>query len=192
MAHPIAVGIKTGIVTTAAILTTISVYNHFKLPDNIPLRNGVYTISGSITKQTAEDFLKVSRNEGLVVETVKLNSQGGAAWSALDIADEVDLKGYDTLLSPGDQCDSACTFVFLAGDTIKMGDEIGFHEPSTAGIPFRKLTGSRKKAAEEFEVMLTKKMFNYGFKPEMVEYMFSVHNETVEYVDIEKLKGYRR
>lgn len=185
-------GLKTGLLLLPLTVAGFCAYQEYKLPDQIPLRAGVYTISGSITKQTFKDFKRISRDKGFKIDTVRLDSQGGAAWSALDIADIVHEKGYETLISRGDQCDSSCTFIFMAGSHMTMGSDLGFHEPATAGIPFRNLTGARKRAAKEFEELLTRKLWKYGFKPETVSYMFNIHNEAVGYVDVEKLKEFQR
>lgn len=68
------------------------------------------------------------------VRTVALSSPGGRLREAADIAAMVRRRKLDTYVDT--RCESACTFVFLAGKdrAATPNARIGFHRPSFAGI----------------------------------------------------------
>lgn len=68
------------------------------------------------------------------IRTVALSSPGGRLREASDIANLVRRRGLDTYVDT--RCESACTFVFLAGKdrAATPNARIGFHQPSFAGV----------------------------------------------------------
>ena len=73
-------------------------------------------------------------DESPEVKTVALASGGGRLREAADVAAMVRLRGLDTYVDT--RCESACTFVFLAGKdrAATPNARIGFHRPSFAGV----------------------------------------------------------
>jgi hypothetical protein len=60
-----------------------------------------------------------------------LNSPGGLVPIALLIADDVDQRGLATVIPPGAQCYSACSYIFLAGQERDAQGELGVHQISS-------------------------------------------------------------
>lgn len=69
------------------------------------------------------------------ITSIALDSNGGRLLEAQRIADVIKRKQLDTYVER--QCDSACTFVFLAGidRAATPNARIGFHQPSFDGLP---------------------------------------------------------
>ncbi|MCJ8509518.1 hypothetical protein MUU53_16550 [Rhizobium lemnae] len=61
---------------------------------------------------------------------ILLNSAGGSVQGALLIAEEVHEKKLATIVLPGTECMSACSFVFFAGDARLAGGSLGVHQMS--------------------------------------------------------------
>jgi hypothetical protein len=95
--------------------------------DTVLLLHGTFG-SGS------SDRVRRLLDESPDIETVALSSPGGRLREASDIAAMVRQRGLDTYVDT--RCESACTFVFLAGKdrAATPNARIGFHRPSFAGI----------------------------------------------------------
>jgi len=76
------------------------------------------------------EFIKASPQ----VKTIILNSPGGRLLEAQKIADLLKARGLNTYVE--EQCASACTYIFLAGQdrAATPNASIGFHQPSFPGI----------------------------------------------------------
>jgi hypothetical protein len=93
----------------------------------------VLLLHGTFGAGSAER-VRLVLNESPDIETVALSSPGGRLREAADIAQMVRERGLDTYVDT--RCESACTFVFLAGKdrAATPNARIGFHRPSFAGI----------------------------------------------------------
>lgn len=93
----------------------------------------VLLLHGTFGSGSAERARRVL-NESPDIKTVALSSPGGRLREAADIAQMVRERGIDTYVDT--RCESACTFVFLAGKdrAATPNARIGFHRPSFAGI----------------------------------------------------------
>lgn len=65
------------------------------------------------------------------VQTVFLSSPGGAVYSALTIAREIDRRGLSTVIPEESVCYSACSFLYLSGHLRSAGGELGVHQISS-------------------------------------------------------------
>lgn len=84
---------------------------------------------GPIDKAMAADFhgmLRLYPN----TTTVSLDSGGGNVYAALEVAQEIDRRGLNTLIMEGNECYSACSFIFLAGKSRSVKGKIGVHQIS--------------------------------------------------------------
>jgi hypothetical protein len=95
--------------------------------------NSVLLLHGSFGSGSA-DRVRHLLDEAAAVRTVALSSTGGRLREASEIAELVRKRGLDTYVDT--RCESACTFVFLAGKdrAATPNARIGFHRPSFAGI----------------------------------------------------------
>ena len=99
----------------------------------ITTENSVLLLHGAFGAGSA-DRVRRLLDENPSVSTVALSSAGGRLREASLIADLVRKRGLDTYVDT--RCESACTFVFLAGEdrAATPNARIGFHRPSFAGI----------------------------------------------------------
>jgi hypothetical protein len=79
----------------------------------------------------AQDLRKLLRDNPNI-KLLELNSDGGVGPAALEMAVAVKDSGVDTLVT--ENCVSACTLIFLAGEnrTLARGARLGFHSGSWA------------------------------------------------------------
>lgn len=91
-------------------------------------------IDGPLSQTVAGDFLrKLQANPDL--ETVSLNSPGGSVFPALDIARTISISQLDTSVPIGDECHSACSFIFLSGRERIADGLLGVHQVSGVNDP---------------------------------------------------------
>ena len=98
------------------------------------LRNGTeLEFSGGINAGTAKEFARILDTSS-DVRVLHLNSIGGRIADANLMAAEVRKRGLTTYVA--EQCESACTHVFLAGRErwIRQRATIGFHRPYFPGF----------------------------------------------------------
>lgn len=96
-------------------------------------------IDGPITQDVADNFIQQIRTQS-GLKTVSLNSPGGRVFPALDIARAINSAGLNTAVPNGDECYSACSFIFLAGRERIADGFLGVHQVS--GIDDPSLTQS--------------------------------------------------
>jgi hypothetical protein len=82
--------------------------------------------------------------------TLLLNSDGGRESAAEELALRVRQRHLDTLVQ--DQCLSACTFVFLAGNKREVADDaaLGFHQSTVQGASAMAQTIMDEQMAEYY------------------------------------------
>ncbi len=98
---------------------------------------GRLAATGSIVPGTAARFAEEIEARGEYVETVVLDSPGGALDDAMEMAKLIRDKGYAAEVPDGALCASSCPLVFTGGTTRSAGDKaaIGVHQfyAATAG-----------------------------------------------------------
>jgi hypothetical protein len=84
-------------------------------------------LNGPITANTPLDFRRAMqlRPEATVV---MLHSEGGLVQSALLMAQDLHDRGLDTYVAADKVCNSACSFIFLAGRMRTMDGALGVHQ----------------------------------------------------------------
>lgn len=90
-------------------------------------------LSGDINYPIYRSFLHtLAENKG--VETVILSSPGGIIFAARAIANKISELGLNTKVE--DNCFSACTLIFLSGDTRQLAEigQLGFHLYATESM----------------------------------------------------------
>ena len=95
-------------------------------------------LDGEIGVNTPLEFrraLTLRPNARVIV----LSSGGGPVASALIIADDIHERGLSTVIPPGAQCFSACSFIFFAGSERLAEGELGVHQmwsetPDPSGV----------------------------------------------------------
>ena len=92
---------------------------------------------GTFTDHTYIDFRKFIKKINFRGREIAIRSNGGSLAPAMEIGRYVKNNHWNTVVNKKDQCHSACTFVFVAGQEkiIEPGTILGFHRPYTPGIP---------------------------------------------------------
>jgi len=103
------------------------------LDARITTHDSVLLLHGTFGAGSA-DRVRQLLDETRSIRTVALSSPGGRLREASEIARMVRARGLDTYVDT--RCESACTFVFLAGKdrAATPNARIGFHRPSFAGL----------------------------------------------------------
>lgn len=126
-------------ILASALLTAQTATAQSATDGTVSVRGTEIRIDGPITQDVAQDFL-LQLQTHLGVETVSLNSPGGRVFPALDIARAINSTGINTTVLNGDECYSACSFIFLAGRERIAEGSLGVHQVS--GIDDPSLTQS--------------------------------------------------
>lgn len=92
----------------------------------------VVVLSGSIDLDSPENFRKALAAAG-EVKTVVLSSPGGLVVSALDIAATVKRRNILTFIEEQQNCASACSIIFFAGQQRVALGKLGVHQMSAPG-----------------------------------------------------------
>lgn len=77
---------------------------------------GILRLSGTITPDSAERLGTELAARGEYVQTVSLDSPGGAVTAALQMGELIRAGGYNTLVGGGALCASSCPLVFAGGN----------------------------------------------------------------------------
>jgi len=107
--------------------------------------NGKAIIVNGVLREGSADEIRTIIDSAPGATTLSLNSIGGRLLEARKLADIVRSRKLNTYVEK--RCDSACTYVFLAGRdrAATPNARIGFHQPSFTGID---ATEQRRMTAE--------------------------------------------
>lgn len=94
----------------------------------------VVRIEGEITPEVANSFTALLKGKP-DVKVVSLNSPGGRVFPALEIARAIKAGSLSTSIPRGDECYSACSLVFLAGNERVAEGKLGVHQISGVSDP---------------------------------------------------------
>lgn len=91
---------------------------------------GVLSLTGTIGLGTAARLAEEIDRRGEYIETISLDSPGGAVAEALEMGRLIRENGYATNVVNGAFCASSCPLVFAGGETRTAGDRamIGVHQ----------------------------------------------------------------
>lgn len=102
-------------------------------PVSVSVDGSTARIDGEITPDVAAGFAALAGRAGL--KSVSLNSPGGRVFPALEIARAIKAAGLNTIVPTGDECHSACAFIFLAGNERIAQGKLGVHQVSGVDDP---------------------------------------------------------
>jgi hypothetical protein len=102
-------------------------------PVSLSVDGSTARIDGEITPAVAAGFAALAGRTGL--KSVSLNSPGGRVFPALEIARAIKAAGLNTVVPTGDECHSACAFIFLAGNERIAQGKLGVHQVSGVDDP---------------------------------------------------------
>jgi len=102
-------------------------------PVSLSVDGSTARIDGEVTPEIAAAFKAIAGRPGL--KSVSLNSPGGQVFPALEIARAIKAAGLNTAVPSGDECHSACAFIFLAGRERVAKGKLGVHQVSGVDDP---------------------------------------------------------
>ena len=132
----LSISTKLGVVVVASALVAflpLSTWAQAVAPVSLSADGSTARIDGEITPAVAADFAALAGRTGL--KSVSLNSPGGRVFPALDIARAIKAAGLNTVVPAGDECHSACAFIFLAGHERIAQGKLGVHQVSGVDDP---------------------------------------------------------
>lgn len=104
------------------------------LPDRLTLtrEDGQYRLEGTIAPGDADRLISQIDEADPEIETLVLQSPGGAVVDALTLGRHLRTRGIATEVLAGEICYSACPYLFAGGETRSASDEasIGVHQHS--------------------------------------------------------------
>ncbi|MBM7068733.1 lysozyme inhibitor LprI family protein [Actibacterium sp. 188UL27-1] len=130
-------------------LADISTYGAFKYSSDAP---GVLVLAGPIGPNSVPNFRKALRTHR--PEILFLLSPGGNVQSGLELSAIIGDRGMSTVIPPGGECASACSFLFVAGEKRRAYGRLGVHQFSSNGD----LSG---RAAEQTTQQVTAEIIDY-------------------------------
>lgn len=98
-----------------------------------PARPNVLRLAGDIDLRTPVRFGN-ALNRYPEIDTLELASAGGSAYGALLMVDRIHDAGLKTVIPAGAVCQSACSFLFLAGAFRTAEGALGVHQPSGSNL----------------------------------------------------------
>ncbi len=144
------------------------------------VRGNKYTFHGTINEDSARAF-KQTLSKHDQIEVISLDSSGGYSVYGMEMGDAVLAGGYDTVIESGNQCASACMYLFLSGDKKKMQAPLHVHAPAFNDVPYRKLTDKDMiRLAERNKLNAKLFMAKRGLLPSFIDYTHTIHNETTK------------
>lgn len=129
------------VVTVAQYAPVIVQAGNFVVGEDIGEPASIYAdgsslyFDGMIRVGDTGRFQEALNAAGSSLKEVRLTSSGGRIYEATQMADLISARGLDTYVD--DHCESACTFMFLAGKKRQVSPDagLGFHSPSNDMMP---------------------------------------------------------
>jgi hypothetical protein len=123
--------------------------------------------------------------EKLPKATVLTTGPGGRVYPALTIGNEIRARGWSTLVPAGASCASACSMIWLAGQTrmLGAGAQIGFH-----AISMMKRDGQRAET-HELDVYFRTWLTSLGYAFDAMATIVNTQATSVRWYNITELRA---
>jgi hypothetical protein len=130
--------------------------------------------------QGAVDILQKAMDASPNATTLVLNSDGGRASAAEELALRVRRRNLNTLVE--DHCLSACTYIFLSGNKREVAEdgELGFHQGTVVGISDAEKTIVLAQMAEYYR--------SHGLRESFIDHILATPPESMWYPTPDELK----
>ncbi len=167
--------------------------SHSKPEFNYVTEDGTgYVVTQKLKGSTARDVISAIKSGRY--KTLYLDSNGGYVHQAFEIGEALRESDMNVMIGEGMKCKSACFFIWMMGAKGKKilhnKALIGIHAPATNGVPYRKLVGEERAEADGIKRRLKTIAREIGMETRFIDRMFSVKNETMEYLDYRDLNQY--
>jgi hypothetical protein len=140
-------------------------------------------LSGEIALGDETAFHKLA--ETLPKAIVLTTGPGGHVYPALNIGSEIRARGWSTLVPAGASCASACSMIWLAGQTrmLGAGGQIGFH-----AISMMKRDGQRAET-HDLDVYFRTWLTNLGYAFDATATIVNTQATSVRWYNIIELRA---
>ena len=159
---------------------------------------GILALSGTIDPGAAERVAAEIDARGEYVDTVSLDSPGGAVEEALRIGRLISERGYTTRVAAGALCASSCPLVFAGGrDRIATAaSAIGVHQVYAAIGPGALPVGARAAGeamsdAQRTTAAITRHLTEMGVDPALWLHALETPPDRLYYLSPTELEAYR-
>jgi hypothetical protein len=153
---------------------------------------GVLAARGTVDPDAAERFAAEIEARGEYIETVSLNSPGGALEDAMAIAELIREKELDTLVEDGAFCASSCPLILAGGMNRVAGEKsaIGVHQFYAAGdeIPG---PAQAMSDAQATTARITRHLTEMGVDPALWLHALDTPPRALYYLSPEELREYK-
>jgi hypothetical protein len=139
-------------------------------------------LSGLIVAGDETKFYALTQNIGQA--TVITTGPGGSVGAAIAIGTEIRNRGWSTLVPNNAQCASACSMIWLAGQTRRLaaGAQIGFHAMS------RVQNGGRAEVHEE-DFVLRRWLSDLGYALDTTATIVNTPAASIHWYDAGELRA---
>lgn len=154
--------------------------------------DGVLSLVGTIDVGTAKKFASRLKEIGEYVTTVRLDSPGGSLSDALSMGAEIRQRGYNTRVSAGSLCASACPLVFAGGAERQVEKQaaFGLHQVYTSGktliSPAQALSSAQRTTAR-----ITRYLEEMGVDPKVWNFALETPPARLYYLSEEQLAEFQ-
>jgi hypothetical protein len=139
-------------------------------------------LSGVIVPGDEATFhaLAATLGDALVITT----GPGGSVGPALAIGSETRARGWSTLVPEGTRCASACSMIWLAGQTrmLASGAEIGFHAMST-------IQDGKRTETHEVDILLRRWLTDLGYALDATATIVNTRAASIRWYDAIELRA---
>ena len=158
---------------------------------------GILTLSGTIDPGAAERVAEEIDARGEYVETVLLDSPGGAVEEALRIGRLISERGYTTRVAAGALCASSCPLVFAGGREriATAASAIGVHQIYAAigagALPIgARAAGDAMSDAQRTTATITRHLTEMGVDPALWLHALETPPDRLYYLSPAELESY--
>jgi hypothetical protein len=170
------IAIAVYLVTTPAVAAEFTRTPQVNGPD-------VITIRGEIEAGDDKKFIEIAFD--MTQASVVLNVKGGRVWEAMNIGRFIRLRNFETRVHNGAVCNSACTFIWLAG-TFRHLDRhgrLGFHSTAKQNKP-------PYERSESGNAMVAVYMAGMGVPQQVIDLQPKADPCCLNYIDYAKAKAW--
>ena len=144
---------------------------------------GRYTafIEGKITRRTQKSFARALKSYP-AIDRLGLNSPGGDIDAAFEIADAVHARDMETQVPAKAICNSACSFIFLAGTRRWCFGDLGVHQIIYLGRDTIRVAEAQREFSRIVGILS-----GYGVSPGILKLMFETPNDKIHVLSMNEL-----
>jgi hypothetical protein len=159
---------------------------------------GVLALTGTIDPGAFERFKAEVDARGEYIQTVALNSPGGAVQQAIDIGTLIREKGYGTSVAAGALCASSCPLMLASGVTraVDPAAAVGVHQMYATFLPGElprgvEAAGMAMSDAQRSIAIVTRHLTAMGVDPAVWLHALETPPDRLYYLSPEEMEKYR-